>query len=483
TMTIGACFFGFGKKKKNANKEITLAIFGIDNAGKTTTTKSIRGDSLEVCPTMGFDLIEFSLDSYNVSMYDIGGSGNLRSIWNNYLSEIHGLVYVVDSCDADRLDETRATLAGLLQNELIQGKPVLLLANKQDSAEAMDEAEIVSSLRLSELACANRCPCRLERSVANIGTGTKMDKGIKTGLRWLLQYISMNWEELDARVQRDKAAKAAADAEEAAARKERVRRRREERERQEAAEAAAAGTAPLDAADKPEDDAASASVPAAAAAAADEDKDASDLRPKRRGGRLRQVEPVDQPSGVDSSKTADDNAKNQADSDTEEPASASAANRHRLNRRHRRRSSGGSGDFNEEDGKEEDYYSERRRRSRRHRRDVDDPTSAAAVAADDQPEENSSDRKPKQRSSSSGERSTAGKTGRRHRRLAPADDATEGDGRAAAAAAAAPPVGLFEIGAGPKGRGDEAGGGSSRLSKLPPLRGAQPNTDEADPLT
>uniref|UniRef100_A0A1I8IIK6 ADP-ribosylation factor-like protein 13B n=1 Tax=Macrostomum lignano TaxID=282301 RepID=A0A1I8IIK6_9PLAT len=399
--------------------EITLAIFGIDNAGKTTTTKSIRGDSLEVCPTMGFDLIEFSLDSYNCMLLTPAMPiGWMRP----------GLLW-----------------AGLLQNELIQGKPVLLLANKQDSAEAMDEAEIVSSLRLSELACANRCPCRLERSVANIGTGTKMDKGIKTGLRWLLQYISMNWEELDARVQRDKAAKAAADAEEAAARKERVRRRREERERQEAAEAAAAGTAPLDAADKPEDDAASASVPAAAAAAADEDKDASDLRPKRRGGRLRQ------PSGVDSSKTADDNAKNQADSDTEEPASASAANRHRLNRRHRRRSSGGSGDFNEEDGKEEDYYSERRRRSRRHRRDVDDPTSAAAVAADDQPEENSSDRKPKQRSSSSGERSTAGKN--RARRPG------------SAAAAAAPPVGLFEIGAGPKGRGDEAGGGSSRLSK------------------
>uniref|UniRef100_A0A1I8JQX9 N1221 domain-containing protein n=1 Tax=Macrostomum lignano TaxID=282301 RepID=A0A1I8JQX9_9PLAT len=117
-----------------------------------------------------------------------------------------------------------------------------------------------------------------------------------------------------------------------------------------------------------------------------------------------------------SSRTADDNAKNQSRFRHEEPGvgfvsrQSTSTNRHIV-----RRSSGGSGDFNEvRDGKNEDYYSERRRRSRRHR--------LAHL-----------DRKPNRDVLFRRQRSTCGQNGLAHPAAGTGGPTpTEGDGRAAA---------------------------------------------------
>ena len=44
----------------------------------------------------------------------------------NYLAEIHGLVFVVDSSTSDRMDECRRTLSQLLNDHRVIGKPLLL---------------------------------------------------------------------------------------------------------------------------------------------------------------------------------------------------------------------------------------------------------------------------------------------------------------------------------------------------------------------
>ena len=61
-----------------------------------------------------------------VSLIDVGGGKNIRGIWKNYFAEIHGLVYVVDSSEHERLEEAKTELTQLLSNDLISGKPVLL---------------------------------------------------------------------------------------------------------------------------------------------------------------------------------------------------------------------------------------------------------------------------------------------------------------------------------------------------------------------
>ena len=66
-------------------------------------------------------------------MWDLGGQQNLRSIWEKYYLESHGLVYVVDGFDASRLEESRIVLGRALKNTYLGSRvPVLILVNKDD---------------------------------------------------------------------------------------------------------------------------------------------------------------------------------------------------------------------------------------------------------------------------------------------------------------------------------------------------------------
>ncbi len=59
-------------------------------------------------------------------MFDLGGGKNIRDIWYSYLSEVHGLVYVVDSSEPHRLSESRHVLSNLVEDIRVEGKPLLL---------------------------------------------------------------------------------------------------------------------------------------------------------------------------------------------------------------------------------------------------------------------------------------------------------------------------------------------------------------------
>lgn len=123
-------------------REVYLVILGLDNAGKTTTTRSIKGGEHEnilfwlrdpatvssdlVAPTIGFDRIEFAIDRFNVNLYDLGGGRTIRDIWQTYFAEVHGVIFVVDSSAPDRLEECHSVLNKLFSHPSICGKPVLL---------------------------------------------------------------------------------------------------------------------------------------------------------------------------------------------------------------------------------------------------------------------------------------------------------------------------------------------------------------------
>ena len=42
-------------------------------------------------------------DSFKLNVWDIGGQKVLRTYWQNYLQNLDGLVYVVDSSDKKRM--------------------------------------------------------------------------------------------------------------------------------------------------------------------------------------------------------------------------------------------------------------------------------------------------------------------------------------------------------------------------------------------
>lgn len=58
--------------------------------------------------------------------------------------QVHGVIFVVDSGSADRLDEAKEEFAAIAQHEKVKGKPLLIFANKQDLDEVIDDGGAIA---------------------------------------------------------------------------------------------------------------------------------------------------------------------------------------------------------------------------------------------------------------------------------------------------------------------------------------------------
>ncbi|MBN3297176.1 AR13B protein, partial [Amia calva] len=224
------------KRLHQPARKVTLVMLGLDKAGKTATVRGILGENPEdVAPTVGFSKIYVKQGKSEVTIFDLGGGKRIRGIWKNYYAESHGVVYVVDSSDLERIQETRDTLAEVLRHPRIAGKHVLVLGNKQDCDGALCEADLIKSLALEKVVNENKCqilPC-----LAVTGNVKKQDPSIKKGLAWLLSRIDRDYAALNECVEKDTAEQRALEEQDKCDRAERVRRVREEREQREREEA------------------------------------------------------------------------------------------------------------------------------------------------------------------------------------------------------------------------------------------------------
>ncbi|XP_059175044.1 RNA-binding protein 25-like [Physella acuta] len=241
------------RKKKEPNKTITLAIVGLDNAGKSTLTSVLTGEQPDpdIAPTVGFRTAKFSQLNFDVTLFDVGGGKNIRPIWKNYFGEVYGILYVLDSGCESRMREAMEVFKHTLEHPQVSGKPVLVLANKVDMTDHMEELEIIKGLDLENIVNDNNCPSKLAMVSALKGVGSKMDKEILNGLQWLFDKIQESWASLSSRVEEDmKTAKEARD-KEREERRERVKKQREEREKAEELERTRLG---LEKKEEPDDD-------------------------------------------------------------------------------------------------------------------------------------------------------------------------------------------------------------------------------------
>ncbi|XP_060039298.1 ADP-ribosylation factor-like protein 13A isoform X2 [Erinaceus europaeus] len=189
-------------KTAETRRNVTIIIIGLDNSGKTVLVEAFQRllpSRLNNCMRSG--LTTLLLDKYEVSIYDLNGDQKGRESWPNYYAQTHGLIFVLDSCDLGRMREAKTTLTHLLSDKRITGKPILLLANKQDKKGALLPCNIIEYLHLERLVNENKLLCRVEPCSAITNLQRRSQQTIIEGLRWLLIAIGNKYEDLCTRQQ------------------------------------------------------------------------------------------------------------------------------------------------------------------------------------------------------------------------------------------------------------------------------------------
>eukprot|EP00695_Tsukubamonas_globosa_P003164 TRINITY_DN497_c0_g1_i1.p1 TRINITY_DN497_c0_g1~~TRINITY_DN497_c0_g1_i1.p1 ORF type:complete len:205 (+),score=83.38 TRINITY_DN497_c0_g1_i1:75-617(+) len=169
------------RKLKRTDKEARILILGLDNSGKTSCLKKLSDEDIShISPTQGFNIKSIMHDSFKLNVWDIGGQKSIRPYWRNYFEQTDGLVFVIDSADRKRLEESGVELNLLLEEEQLARVPLLILANKQDLLNALPAKEIAEGLSLHSIR---------DREWQIQPCSAKTGDGLGTAMEWLVKAI------------------------------------------------------------------------------------------------------------------------------------------------------------------------------------------------------------------------------------------------------------------------------------------------------
>ncbi|CAF0771602.1 unnamed protein product [Rotaria sordida] len=163
----------FGKK------HYRILMLGLDNAGKTSILYRLRlKESITTIPTVGFNVETVLLGHVKFNVWDVGGQDKIRPLWRHYYTGSQGLIFVVDSCDRERMEEASRELEKIINDREMRNTVLVIFCNKQDMPGCMQPTEIRQALHLDKL---NR-PYAIMPCSALHGTG------LSEGLKWLSEH-------------------------------------------------------------------------------------------------------------------------------------------------------------------------------------------------------------------------------------------------------------------------------------------------------
>ncbi len=116
-----------------------------------------------------------------MNIWDIGGQKTIRSYWRNYFEQTDGVIWVVDSSDKMRLEDTKMELHSLLKQERLMGATLLIFCNKQDIEGSLTTNEIKEYLDLDSIAT---------RHWGIIGCSARTGEGLLEGVDWIVKDIA-----------------------------------------------------------------------------------------------------------------------------------------------------------------------------------------------------------------------------------------------------------------------------------------------------
>ncbi|XP_075900877.1 ADP-ribosylation factor-like protein 3 [Nelusetta ayraudi] len=167
--------------KQTPDQEVRLLLLGLDNAGKTTLLKQLAAEDIShITPTQGFNIKSVQSDGFKLNVWDIGGQRKIRPYWRNYFENTDVLIYVIDSSDKKRFEETNLELAELLDDDTLGGVPLLIFANKQDLMTALPASELAESLNLHTIR---------DRMWQVQACSAMSAEGVQDGMTWVCRNI------------------------------------------------------------------------------------------------------------------------------------------------------------------------------------------------------------------------------------------------------------------------------------------------------
>lgn len=183
-------FAGLWMRFGGGKRDVRICMVGLDAAGKTTVLYKLKlGEVVHTIPTIGFNVDSVEYKNIAFTVWDIGGQDKIRPLWRHYYNNSGGIIFVVDSNDHQRVDESsdgRQTSAAdelhkMLGEDDLRGVPVLVLANKQDMHGAMSVKDVSQRLQMDRIR---------DRQWHVQGTCATTGDGLFEGLDWLAQVTS-----------------------------------------------------------------------------------------------------------------------------------------------------------------------------------------------------------------------------------------------------------------------------------------------------
>jgi Arf/Sar family protein len=127
-------------------------MLGLDNAGKTTILYKLKlGKTSTTVPTVGFNVETVKHKNVSFAVWDCGGQERIRPLWRHYFTGTNALIYVVDSSDLSRLEESKLELQRVINDKELANCLLIVLANKQDIPGAIKPKQLIEKFQLNEL--------------------------------------------------------------------------------------------------------------------------------------------------------------------------------------------------------------------------------------------------------------------------------------------------------------------------------------------
>lgn len=163
------------------NKEVRVLVLGLDNAGKTSILQRLQlGEVTPTVPTVGFNLETVVYKTITFQVWDLGGQTGLRPFWRCYFSGTDAIIYVVDSTDQERMGVAKHELFAMLDEDELKNATLLVMANKQDCANAAAVTEVAQSLGVTAIQ---------NRTWTIVKSSALTGEGVPEGMDWLCEQL------------------------------------------------------------------------------------------------------------------------------------------------------------------------------------------------------------------------------------------------------------------------------------------------------